>query len=160
MRPEDAPPRFVCDAMLAHLARYLRAAGYDTLLADVRMADRDVLGLAVREQRWLLTLDSLIEEHRAARGRVAVLRHGTLDRMANDVRTIRHRLAGAGVHPRPARQLRLRAATEAERASLPPDACRPGEGVSACPRCGRLYWQGSHYRRMLARLRRWQKGEM
>jgi uncharacterized protein with PIN domain len=39
---------------------------------------------------------------------------------------------------------------------VPPDALRSDEPVSLCPACGRVYWRGSHYKRMHARLARWQ----
>ena len=46
-------------------------------------------------------------------------------------------------------------ATEAERrAELPPDAQLLPGPVHRCPRCGRIYWMGSHARRMRAALER------
>ena len=74
--------KFLCDAMLARLARYLRAAGYDTALADNAVADRVVVRQAVEEGRWLITADRKIIEHKAARGRVVMLPHGSLDAQA------------------------------------------------------------------------------
>ena len=47
---------------------------------------------------------------------------------------------------------RLREASAQEVARMPASA-RTGEGpFRACPACGRLYWPGSHVRRMNARL--------
>jgi len=39
----NAPPRFLCDEMLGRLCRYLRAAGYDALLANNGRSDRELL---------------------------------------------------------------------------------------------------------------------
>jgi len=48
----------------------------------------------------------------------------------------------------------LRAASGAERQRVP-EAARDLPGpVMACPSCGRLYWPGSHVRRMSAKLAR------
>jgi hypothetical protein len=52
----------------------------------------------------------------------------------------------------------LRPAMEHERASVPPDVRQQGIELRACPACHRVFWQGSHYRRMMARLLRWQEG--
>jgi uncharacterized protein with PIN domain len=49
----------------------------------------------------------------------------------------------------------LRLATEAESASLVPLEARDLPGpVRRCPGCGRVYWPGSHARRMRAALGR------
>ena len=66
--------KFLCDEMLANLARWLRAAGYDTLLAQQRASDRALLEQARTEDRWLLTRDHKLLEFRAAPGRVLRLR--------------------------------------------------------------------------------------
>ena len=50
-------PRFLCDAMLGGLARWLRAAGYDASW-NLAILDRDLLLLAEREGRLLLTSDT------------------------------------------------------------------------------------------------------
>ncbi|RFA27009.1 hypothetical protein CAI21_15770 [Alkalilimnicola ehrlichii] len=41
---EAIRPRLLCDEMLLRLARWLRAAGYDTALAVSGMQDRAVFG--------------------------------------------------------------------------------------------------------------------
>src|SRR5207245_5307383 len=63
----DLRPRFVADVMLGRLARWLRALGYDT--AYVRDAsDRQLLGLALREDRRLLTRDVALARLARVRG--------------------------------------------------------------------------------------------
>src|SRR5207245_5340490 len=53
----SATQTFACDAMLGGLARWLRAAGYDaSWKADVD--DWELIRLALREQRTLLTSDT------------------------------------------------------------------------------------------------------
>lgn len=54
----------------------------------------------------------------------------------------------------------LQAADTAAMQRIPADACRqPAESFSHCPTCDRVFWRGSHYRCMRARLMRWQEGE-
>ncbi|MEN6586672.1 MAG: Mut7-C RNAse domain-containing protein, partial [Sulfuricella sp.] len=78
-------PRFMCDVMLARLARYLRAAGYDTAVAADAAADRDIIRQAAEEGRWLLTMDRKIQDHKAARGLLVVLAHAELDAQAREL---------------------------------------------------------------------------
>jgi uncharacterized protein with PIN domain len=153
----NPPPRFLCDEMLGRLCRYLRAAGYDTVLANNGNLDRDLLRQCHEEGRYFLTQDQLVREHKAARGIALILPQGGLDDLA----------AALGAHFRLDWLGRaftrclldntpLQKADAASAASVPPDARRPGEPLTVCPACGRTYWQGSHYKRMHARLARWQ----
>lgn len=155
---QGASPRFLCDVMLARLARYLRAAGYDTAQAADGLADRDILLQAIAEGRWLLTLDRKIIEHKAARGRVVTLCHGSLDDQVGMLsRYFAMDWTGRAFTRCLLDNALLRPATEGQLAAVPADVLRPGEALSACPRCGRVYWPGSHYRRMMGHLRRWQE---
>jgi uncharacterized protein with PIN domain len=153
----DNLPRFMCDVMLARLARFLRAAGYDTALAEDAMPDAHILRAAAHEGRWLLTVDRKIMEHKAAGGRTLLLPHGSLEDQAAvlnaafDLDWLTHAFTRCLVDNTP-----LHPATEEQIRTVPPEARRPGEPVTACPRCGRVYWRGSHFKRMQARLHHWQ----
>lgn len=149
--------KFLCDVMLARLARYLRAAGYDTALAGNASADREVLRQAVDEGRWLLTADRKIIEHKAARGRVAMLPHGSLDAQA---KVLGEHFAmdwtGRAFSRCLLDNVPLQPVGEQSLPRVPLDVRQSGEAVMQCPSCQRVYWQGSHYRRMMGHLRRWQ----
>ena len=54
--------KFLCDEMLAGLGRWLRAAGYDTEIAETQMEDSKILDRAMREKRFLLTRDRHFQE--------------------------------------------------------------------------------------------------
>ena len=53
---DEARPRFIADAMLGRLARWLRTLGYDTAYDD-RIADADLVRRSLTEGRHLLTRD-------------------------------------------------------------------------------------------------------
>lgn len=149
--------KFLCDVMLARLARYLRAAGYDTVLAGDSVADRDVLRQAIDENRWLLTADRKIMEHKAAQGRVVMLSADLLDTQAA---TLGMRFAMDWTSCAFTRCLLdntpLVTASEHAVQRAPLDVRHSGEALKQCPSCQRIYWRGSHYRRMMARLQCWQ----
>lgn len=153
----STPPRFLCDEMLGSLCRYLRAAGYDAIFANNGAPDRDLLRQCHDEGRQFLTQDQLIREHKAARGVAFVLPQGDVDHLAP--------LLGAHFRLDWLSQAFTRCLEDntplldADAQALqrvPPDARRPGEPCKYCPACRRVYWQGSHYKRMHARLVKWQ----
>ena len=74
----STPPRFLCDEMLGRLCRYLRAAGYDALLANGGRSDSELLRQCREEGRYFLTQDQLIREHKAAQGVALLLPQGEL----------------------------------------------------------------------------------
>ncbi len=145
--------RFLCDEMLAGLGRWLRAAGYDTALADPGTGDRRLLERARAEGRLLLTRDRRLIEMRDASGRAVVLLGNNVDECA---RELTGRL-GLDWHHRPFSRCLvcnalLETAGEHLRSRLPERARAPPGPLTVCPACGRLYWPGSHVRRMQRRL--------
>ena len=137
--------------MLGRLARWLRALGHDTAY-DHAADDAALLRRAARERRILVTRDTRI----AAPARVRlVLLH------ANDTPGQLRELVGAlalGRHPgRPPRCLvcntRLRRATAAEIGERAPDHVRASQrDFRSCPGCSRVYWPGTHRKRLEAAL--------
>jgi uncharacterized protein with PIN domain len=143
------------DEMLAALARWLRAAGYDAALAPPSAPDRSLIDQARAEGRVLVSRDRALVG--AAEGvRAVLLPDGGLDRQAAAL----GRALGLDWRRAPFTRCMmdntpLRPATAGEIAAMPETSrSRPGP-FRACPRCGRLFWPGSHVRRMSERLERW-----
>ena len=145
--------KFLCDEMLAGLGRWLRAAGYDTGVADRGSRDRDILERAIAEDRLLLTRDRHLLEFRGAAGRVRVLAAGGIEPWA---RELRDRLGVDWLHRPFSRCMvcntALVAAGEDMRERVPEGARSLPGPLTRCPSCDRLYWHGSHTRRMRNRL--------
>ncbi len=156
----DASPRFLCDEMLGGLCRYLRAAGYDTLFANNGHQDRVWLRQCHEEGRYFLTQDLLVSEHKAARDVAFILPQGELDELAAllDARFHLDWLGHSFTRCLMDNAL-LVPADAATAAQVPEDARWPDQPLRMCPACGRVYWQGSHYKRMRARLAKWQADE-
>lgn len=150
--------RFLCDEMLGRLGRYLRAAGFDTALATPGDSDAGLLRRSHAEARRFLTCDRRIEEHKAARDVLVLLPQGDLEDHARalSARLDLDWLAGAFTRCTVDNGM-LEAAEPGARSRLPPGAMRADEAVLTCPLCRRLYWRGSHWRRMHERLARWQR---
>ncbi len=98
-----------------------------------------------------------MREHKAARGVALILPHGTLDHLAAlldeyyKLDWLGHAFTRCLVDNSP-----LDAADDAALARAPADTLRPEEPLYHCPTCGRIYWRGSHDKRMRAQLIAWQ----
>ena len=153
---EGSAPRFLCDEMLKGLARWLRAAGYDTAVPADGSSDRDLLQCARAEGRLLLTRDRKLLEHRGAVGAVLLLRCESLDRCA----AVLSRALGLDWEYRPlSRCLRcnteLAEAEPALWARVPPRSRKRAGRLLHCPSCDQVFWDGSHVHRLLRRLAQW-----
>ena len=145
--------RFLCDEMLARLARLLRAAGYDTYLAQDGEHDAGLLKLAREEGRVLVTRDKRLA---AAASPESVIVSGF--GVEAEARSLAEQLTidwNAAPFTRcVVDNAPLRDATAEDLVEMPQSA-REGPGpFRVCPACRRLYWPGSHVRRMNERLAR------
>jgi uncharacterized protein with PIN domain len=149
-------PRFYCDAMLGRLARWLRALGFDTAY-DPEITDADLVRRAWEENRWILTCDRRLPEEWRVSGCLLLRSEEPLARLAEVV-------SHFGIEaPRPVFSRCLECnetlgTIDAEVASnrtevdVPDRILQTHDEFSSCPGCGRVYWEGSHTRRMRRRL--------
>ena len=140
--------------MLAGLARWLRAAGYDTLKAERGEHDRALLDLAAREERVFVTRDRAILRMNTT-APVWMLPRGGLEAEARELRARGVDWLHAPFTRCLADNTPLAPATPADLERMPEESrVLPGPHC-VCPDCGRVYWPGSHVRRMRAKLERW-----
>jgi uncharacterized protein with PIN domain/sulfur carrier protein ThiS len=146
---EQPPPlRFVADAHLGGLARMLRMAGFDTLY-DNHFDDDEIEALAAREHRAVLTRDrELLKRRTIAQGRyVHALRPA--EQMAEVVERLGLAAAAAPftlcLHCNaPLRPVDKAAVLD----QLPASVRTLHDEFSTCDTCRRVYWKGSHWKRM------------
>ncbi|MFO0984587.1 MAG: Mut7-C RNAse domain-containing protein [Planctomycetota bacterium] len=147
--------RFACDAMLKGLARWLRAHGYDTFW-QYGIDDGEIVRLALAERRILLTGDSGMMRRKLVRDAVVAalfIRHDLPVRA--QLRLVVHRYQLAARPPRcMACGGELRAVDKASvRDEAPPRTYRWLDEFFRCARCGKLYWRGTHWRRIATSVR-------
>lgn len=141
-------PRFLVDAMLGRLARWLRLLGFDAAY-DADIADAELARRAFEEGRVVLTRDrALPDEWRLPR--VLVLRSEKPGEQLRELaRTFPLRRA-ARLFSRCSRcnaPLETVAA-EAVAAQVPQRVLARRPPLQRCPACGRIYWHGSHVERI------------
>lgn len=149
LRPE--PPAeflFVVDAHLGRLAGYLRMMGFDTWYRR-DASDEELAAISSSEERILLTRDrGLLKRNIVSRGYfvqttdpsrqlVEVLGRFDLVALISPFRRCIH--CNGILQPAP---------KDAVADRLLPETRQYYNEFFLCPRCGHIYWKGSHYRRM------------
>ncbi len=150
MEGEGGQARLLADAMLGRLARWLRALGYDTLY-DPSLDDLALARRARAEGRLLLTRDRQLAARRGVRALLVAS-----DRLPEQLSQVLRQLPPPAVPPF-ARCVACNATLEeVDRASaegrVPEYVWETQERFFLCRGCGRIFWRGTHWRRMLERL--------
>ncbi len=141
-------PRFVLDVHLGKLARRLRLLGFDALW-ERDASDERLLALSVAGRRILLTRDRGLLKRRELTHAAAV--RATEPR--RQLREVVERFDLAGSAAPFTRCLVCNAplvpATREEVASrLPPGTRLHADTFRSCPSCGKVFWRGTHARRL------------
>jgi hypothetical protein len=141
--------RFIADAMLARLARWLRVLGFDTL-CDPAVHDHELVQISNGEQRTLLTRDRHLLRELRPEHALEITHDEPLEQLRQTVTALEL--------PAPA-ELFTRCMVcntvlspplpRPQADALVPEGVRgiPGP-IRQCPTCLRVYWHGSHARRM------------
>ena len=150
--------KFLVDENLQRLGSWLRAAGYDTLIESDGRPDYALLKQALADERLLITRDRKLTEHRRAPGTVILL---DCENLEDCIAALCRQLPINWLHEPFARCLvcntRLIDAKAEQLQVLPARLKNSIEHAYYCPGCKKVYWDGSHVRRMRARLHDWQQ---
>jgi uncharacterized protein with PIN domain len=151
----DSGPRFACDTMLGGLARWLRAAGYDASWHD-GIADTELVQLARDERRTVLSSDGDVFDFALVRdGVVPAL---FVPRGLTVQAQLAHVLRGLRLPLREPRCMacggELAELTREEAAGrVPPRSLAFHDRFWECARCQQVFWHGTHWQRIVKRLR-------
>jgi uncharacterized protein with PIN domain len=144
--------RFLADAHLGGLARLLRMAGFDTVCENA-WRDEEIVRRALAERRIVLTRDRALLMRRE-------LTHGCYVHAQEPARQAEEIVDRLDLR-RAARPFTrclvcnglLRALAAADiPATVPPGVRARHDRFAACAGCGRVYWEGTHWKRMRAKL--------
>jgi uncharacterized protein with PIN domain len=155
LRPEPLrQTRFILDVHLGRLARYLRMLGFDSAWR-CDWSDSQIVDRALLDQRIILTRDvGILKQKRVSHG--YWLRHTQPEKqlaeviealdLSSQVKPFTRCMVCNGLI-RSANQETLKGMVDAEILARFQQFWR-------CADCGKVYWQGSHYQRMLRVVRR------
>ena len=151
LRPRsEGEIRFVLDAHLGKLAAYLRMLGFDSLhRSDCQ--DEELARISANQHRTLLSRDRgllkrsvvihgyLVRETQPRQQLIEVVKRFDLSSLISPFQRCLH-----------CNEPLRRVAKELVNDRLRPDTKLRYDQFHLCPKCGRVYWKGSHYRRMKA----------
>lgn len=145
--------KFLCDEMLLRLGRWLRAAGYDTEIAEPGATDRSLMKKAVEEGRLMLSKDKKLREFKGAHGRLVLLQGSKMDECAEELT----KKLGVDWLRKPFSRCLLCNAPLVPGGGKNWEVVPPNMRGKAyhCPRCEKPYWEGAHVWRMRAKLEGW-----
>ena len=140
--------RFLADAHLGGLARYLRLLGFDALFAN-DPGDARLASIAAGEGRVLLSRDRQLLMRRAVTHGLYVPQKRPRDQVWYVVERLDlYRALRPFTRCTVCNGLLASVDKRALGAEIPPRVRSAFDRFWRCRGCGRVYWQGSHYRRL------------
>ncbi len=153
-RPNQTPDKFICDSMLGGLARWLRAAGYDAEF-HYDIDDCRLVELTKQSGRMLLSCDDDIFRRNVIRnGEIPALR---VPRQLSRVDALRFVMNHLGLRLRRPRCMScggelIEVPKHRVMSEAPPLAYKNCDKFWRCRRCGKLFWRGTHWKKIADRL--------
>jgi len=149
--------RFIADCHFGKLAKYLRLMGFDTLFFP-QIDDNDLIDLANRENRIILTRDKELFERKKAQCSFveAIKIEEQLREVTRNFELEKYQrpFSLCVVCNEPLHVIKKEAVLH----RLPPKVIRYFSHFEICDVCHRIYWQGDHYKKMKASLEKMLQG--
>ncbi len=141
--------KFIADAMLGRLARWLRLSGYDVIYTN-EMEDGLILRMSREEERIILTRDKGLYEKALRNNAQAVLLKS--NDFAERIRQLQKEL-GVVIQDKPDLARCPVCNSEIEKISKKDVGSGVPEGITEqidefwrCTGCKKIYWQGGHWK--------------
>ncbi len=144
----EVVPTFIADCHLGKLAKYLRVMGFDTLYFNT-IDDNDLIELAKKEERIILTRDRALHQRKEAATfyleKISNIEQ--LRELQNYFFIKEYKLKARCIIC----NTQLQSIQKSEiKESLPPKVEKYFSEFEICPICSRIYWHGDHYKRMMS----------
>ena len=148
--PKTGEIKFFADVNVARLVRWLRAIGIDTWWEDA-ISDAGLVRRAIRENRFVLTLDKRLVKEWRTDNVLLLTSEKPLEQFAQVVEHFELKLPAQFFTRCLVCNSVLRRASATEiAANVPPRVRENNELFYYCPNCEKIYWEGSHTKRMQA----------
>jgi hypothetical protein len=148
--------KFICDQMFGTLASWLRLLGFDTFYTAEEITDENILRIASNEDRILITRDKEMVFH-AKKKLVSVLYLESTDldeqlftvlthtdaKINDDLVLTLCSICNACLH-----QVEKKRIAE----QVPRKVIEFQDEFFECMQCGKIYWKGSHYQKICAKI--------
>lgn len=146
---------FLCDEMCAHLGRWLRAAGYDTVIIETSLDDLTIYKKAIAENRHLLTRDKHFKKIDPENKTIIYLRGEELSGWAIQ---LKEEIGVNWLYAAFTRCLKCNIALHQvdKPFRLTENMPKDITDLWKCPECRKLFWKGSHTENMQQQLESWE----
>jgi uncharacterized protein with PIN domain len=138
--------KFIADVMLGRLAKRMRLRGFDVLY-DRTLDDNDLIRRSLEERRVILTRDAALARRPLAANNIFISSDDVREQMRQVLAAFPARtspLTRCSVCNEPLAAI----SREDARDLVPAYVHRTHDAFLRCPVCGRVYWTGTHVRRM------------
>lgn len=143
--------RFIVDANVGKLARWLRMLGYDTLFIN-DVDDNELIAIGLNDKRVLLTKDTQIMLRRVVTsGRlkaVLIEDDNPQDQLRQVARMMKIDQERKFTRCLECNKLLVPKDKDEVRALVPAYVFKTQSQYFQCPACQRIYWRGTHWQRM------------
>jgi len=130
--------RFIADAMLGKMGRWLRMLGYDTIVCNNKISDDEIERIAKKEGRIILSRDKHIHGY-----------YVESDDFKEQLRQVFKEFNLKARFPEASRCSNCNGRlikVKREEVNVPPSV--KSEVFFQCENCGQVYWKGSHWKRI------------
>ena len=142
--------QFLADVMLARPGRWLRMFGYDTLIAKEAQTDNELIDIAKKEDRIILTRDkTLVAKTEGGKAvKTIYIRARTSDKQLEEIiRNLKLKISFPENTRCPQCNGELKITTLEKVKDLVPEKVK-SDVFWQCKSCGKVYWKGSHWDRI------------
>ena len=147
--------KLLCDQMIGTLAKWLRILGFDTFYANDTMADDELLLIAKKEQRLIISRDKeLIARGKKKNLTTIWIKTTNLDEqlyqilkiISIDEKIVLSRCTLCNT------VLETRTKSSAE-GKVPRKVFENNDTFWICNKCNKFYWKGSHYDKIVSKIK-------
>ncbi len=134
--------------MLGRLAKWLRILGFDVLYYP-DIDDREVVRIARQQERTILTRDAQLSKAKGLPGVIFIGEDDVFDQLSQIRAVLDIRHAAFCGRCAVCNGLLVDVSRKEEVRDFVPDFIYlSSAGFKRCPDCGRVYWEGSHHKRI------------
>jgi uncharacterized protein len=139
-----ASPRFIADVMLGRLAKWLRIAGFDVLYSN-KFSDDELIEISHCEGRILLSRDTRLLVRKPVREFIFLESQDIQLQLRQVFKTMRiFSLSSLLTRCISCNDTLVETSREAVRGSIPAFVYKTQSHFKSCPRCGKIFWAGTH----------------
>jgi len=146
--------KFLCDQMLGTLAKWMRIYGFDTIYANNKMDDKELIDICKKENRILISRDKALIKWAKRENLETIeiintdiddqIRKVISDRQIDQKKVLSRCLICNGlVHEIKKVDIKSK---------IPKKVYDNNEKFWICKKCNKIYWKGSHFENMIDKI--------